>query len=421
MRMQLIKYNIIIAILLFYYCNTNAQDGERNMFQKMGDKARDRVNRDTGKVDEIRKLDPVEIDFLMSYYQQDGDKSPVTGGIGTEKLSDITPKIIVSAPLNPKMKLSVDAGLDYYTSASTDNIDNNVSSASLHDVRTHANVGVTRTNEDKSTSYGLKAGVSSEYDYFSTIIGASFTKTSKNGNCSLGLSAQAFFDRWYIIYPVELRDQGPLVPTDKRRSYNFSMTYSQVLNKRMQASISLEGVYMNGLLSTPFHRVYFQEQNQAKVEQLPDTRLKVPVGLRFNYYMNDYIMARTYYRYYWDSWGVKAHTASLELPVKINRFFSVYPFYRYHTQTAADYYKPYKEHSVNDKFYTSDTDLAALNSHTFGLGFRYSPANGISRMKIPFVRNRLLVLKGIDVRYGHYRRSTGLNGHIISAGLNFEF
>ena len=178
---------------------------------------------------------------------------------------------------------------------------------------------------------------------------------------------------------------------------------------------------MNGLLSTPFHRVFFQGQQQAKVEQLPDTRTKIPVGVRFNYHATDWLIAKLYYRYYWDSWGMTAHTASVELPVKINRFLSVYPFYRYHTQSAADYFKPYKEHSLDQQFYTSDYDLSALQSHTYGAGIRYSPVNGLARIKTPFKERPVFMLKSIDVKYSHYDRSTGLAADIVSVGLSFSF
>ena len=56
----------------------------------------------------------IDINFLNSYYSQDGMNSPVTGGIGTELLTDFTQKITVSIPLNPKLKLNVDGGYDYY-------------------------------------------------------------------------------------------------------------------------------------------------------------------------------------------------------------------------------------------------------------------------------------------------------------------
>lgn len=69
-----------------------------------------------------RVLESTEVDFLMSYYQQDGIHSAVSGGKGMEKLSDITPTIVVSMPLNDDDVLTVDAGLSAYSSASSGNI-----------------------------------------------------------------------------------------------------------------------------------------------------------------------------------------------------------------------------------------------------------------------------------------------------------
>lgn len=40
-----------------------------------------------------RKLKFEEVNFFSSYYKQDGNNSAVTGGIGTEKLSDFATNI----------------------------------------------------------------------------------------------------------------------------------------------------------------------------------------------------------------------------------------------------------------------------------------------------------------------------------------
>ena len=370
----------------------------------------------------IRPLEPGEVNILFSYYEQDGDNSPVTGSIGTEQLTDFSSRFIVKVPIKKQLTFNGDIGFDSYSSASTDNIDRYVSSASSSDTRIYGTFGFDKTPEGKNTSYGLKVGGSREYDYTSLSVGGHYALISKDGNRELNLTGQAFFDAWQLIYPEELRREGVLVPTDQRRSYNLGLTYSQVINRKLQASLSLDGIYMTGLLSTPFHRVYFQEQAAAKVEKLPDNRLKLPVGLRLNYYVADFLVARLYYRYYWDSWGIQAQTASLELPIKINRFFSVYPFYRYHTQTAADYFLPYKEHSLNDEFYTSDYDLAELDSHTYGMGVRYAPVNGLARIKFPMGKGRnVLLFRGFDLRYAHYERTPSLKANVVSLGLNFTY
>lgn len=375
------------------------------------------TKRDTAsfKIEQIQESD---ISILFSYYSQDGNNSPVTGGIGTEKLADYTSKIIVNLVLDEKQSISLDGGFDYYTSASTDNIDRFVSSASSSDMRVHGNIGYSRKAAN-DLSYGIKVGGSGEYDYSSVQFSGYVSKISANGTRSYGLSAQAFLDKWSLIYPQELRGQN-WADTDLRRSYSVSGSFTQVLNKRMQIGLTTDLVKQTGLLSTPFHRVYFNDLSTVRVEKLPAERLKVPIGLRFNYYVNDFLLLRTYYRYYWDNWGVTAHTAQVEIPVKINRFFSVYPFYRFHTQSAADYFSPYQESSLSSEFYTSDYDLSKLTSHDYGLGVRYSPANGIGSMKLPGT-SRILTFKEINLKYGHYTRSTGLKSNIISFGMNFTF
>ena len=372
-----------------------------------------------------KELGDAEVNILFSYYDQDGNHSPVTGGIGTESLQDYTSAIIINLPLNEKNQVNVLAGFDYYSSASTDNIDTRVSSASSQDLRTYINVGYTRLVPEKNRSFGVSVGGSNEYDVVSLQGGLNFTQGSKDNNREISLAAQVFVDDWSFFYPVELRGQGQLLSNSKRNSYNFSTTYSQILNKRTQAAITLEGVYQSGLLSTPFHRVFFQEQTQAKIERLPNSRLKIPIGLRLNHYLSDQVLLRSYYRFYTDDWGVTAHTFSLELPFKINRFFSIYPHYRYHTQTAADYFKPYKEHTLDEMFYTSDYDLSKISSHQYGLGLRYSPLNGIGRMKLPKLskkkQNKVLLFKSIDLRGTLYERSDGLKASLISIDFGFTF
>lgn len=70
------------------------------------------------------KLDDIEINILGSYYEQDGNHSPVTGGQGTELLDNIAPSITVVVPLDTIQTIDFTGGIDVYSSASSDNIDN---------------------------------------------------------------------------------------------------------------------------------------------------------------------------------------------------------------------------------------------------------------------------------------------------------
>lgn len=412
---------IIISCAIFFLFL--AQDLQAQFSKIIPNMANKFVKKDSTKIGIMTYERPdwqaIDVNFLSSYYAQDGNNAAVTGGIGTEQLTDFTQKLMISVPVNEKLTINADGGYDYYSSASTDNIDNIRSSDSASDVRMHGNIGF-NYDASETRSIGARLGGSSEYDYYSINGGLNATFQTKDKNAALNVGVQAFFDRWSVIYPVELRRTSS-VQTDQRRSYNATVGVSRIFTKRVQAHLQVEATYMEGLLSTPFHRVYFQEQSQARIEHLPTTRLKIPVALRVNAHILEKLIARLYYRYYWDDWGIQAHTTSVELPIKINRFFSIYPFYRFHTQTAADYFQPYQEHSINDTYYTSDYDLSALQSHSYGVGVSYSPTEGIVKLPLPFKRRPAFVLKSIDLKYSHYQRSTGLQGDIISLGLGFSF
>lgn len=366
----------------------------------------------------------ITIDFLGSYYQQDGNNAAVTGGIGTEFLTDIAGVVVINVPLDSVNSISLTGGGDYYSSASTDNINNNPSSASSQDIRVYGAVSYSRKNLRKGRTLGVKLGGSNEYDYTSMSAGLSYAKEFNKGNSEINLNAQVFQDFWRLYLPIELRNSTTFDNT-RRNSYNFQATYAQVLNKRMQFSISGEAIYMEGLLSTPFHRVYFKEQAQAKVENLPNSRLKIPIGLRFNYFPTDGIVLRSYYRFYTDNWGVNAHTIGLETPLKVRSGLTLSPFYRYHTQNASDYFAPHKVHSLANEFYTSDYDLSALSSQKIGLGIKINPVYGLLRSKWKFKPifkdKEIFMLKSLELRGAYYNRSTNFTAFIGSINLSFSF
>jgi len=355
---------------------------------------------------------PVEVDFLLNYYDQDGDHSAVTGGTGTEQLDNIGTKIIINIPNGKDKAYNISLNADAYTSASSNNIDPVRSGASGHDLHVYGNFEYAVDRPDDHFGYSLAAGLSNEFDYNSFSLGGSWTTYSTDKNRELSLSTMNFFDAISLIYPVELRRQGKLLSDDTRQTYSLSLNYSQVVNKKLQMSFMTDFVYQKGLLSTPFNRVYFNNSNQVDVERLPDNRTKYPVGVRLNYYLSETIITRLHYRYYNDSFGISAHSLSLELPLVLNQIWAVTPFIRYHDQQAADYFAPYKEHNLDDQFYTSDYDLSAFQSLNSGLALRYYPLDGIGNFLSALV-------KRLDLRVGFYKRSDGLSAFNVTAGVSF--
>ena len=94
-----------------------------------------------------RKLKTEEMNFATSYYRQDGNNSAVTGGIGTEKLTDIATTFdLQMTKYNRKDRLMTyhfELGVDTYSSASSDKIDPaTISSSSSSDQRIYPSASV---------------------------------------------------------------------------------------------------------------------------------------------------------------------------------------------------------------------------------------------------------------------------------------
>ncbi|RYG04873.1 MAG: DUF3570 domain-containing protein [Chitinophagaceae bacterium] len=362
-----------------------------------------------------RKLKIEEINLVSSYYHQDGNNAAVTGGIGTQRLSDIANVIDVRLiKYDKKLRkhsLTAEVGIDHYSSASSDKIDLSANSSASHaDTRIYPSLSWTRENEVKGTSIGAGLSLSSEYDYTSFGFNVNASKKSKDRNGEFTARLQVYLDQVKMILPVELRSNAENSGTEARNTVALSLGYSQIINQRLQVSVEGDLVQQQGFLSLPFYRVYFSDKTVHQ-EKLPDSRLKIPLGFRANYFAGDKLIIRAYYRYYSDNWGIQSNTASLELPYKITPFFSISPFYRFYNQSAAKYFSGYEQHDGSDDLYTSNYDLSKFNSQFLGADFRFAPPDGV------FGWQHLSML---ELRYGHYNRSNSLSSNIVSLHLKFK-
>jgi hypothetical protein len=355
-----------------------------------------------------------EINLVSSYYKQDGNNAAVTGGVGSEKLTDIANtidvKLLKYGKNGIKNTFDVEVGVDHYTSASSDKIDLQAnSSASSSDVRFYPSITYTRENEEKGNTLGMGLSSSTEFDYQSFGGNLSYSKKTKDKNGEFTAKVQTYLDQVTLIMPIELRTSN-VYDTASRNTFSGSLSYAQVVNKNLQVMLVADVISQSGYLSLPFHRVYFSD-NSVHQEHLPNTRLKIPLAFRASYFLGDNVIIRAYYRYYSDDWKLTAHTADLEVPVKLSPFCSVSPFYRYYSQSAIKYFNGYKAHTAADEFYTSNYDLSKFNSSFYGVGIKLTPLKGVFGIKS---------FNTIELRYGHYNRTTQLTSDIFSINIKYK-
>jgi len=395
---------------------------------------------DTGYNPHKLRLD--EVNLVSSYYSQNGDHSPVTGGIGTEKVTDISNgidlKFLWYGPNNRKNTLSAGLGFDVHTSASQAYV--SATGASKKD-GTRVYPSLDWTVEGKRGSFGIGTYLSTEYNYKSFGADMHFSRKVNNNNGEFSVKVQAYLDNVTLIYPSELipktttvtsggtvitttasgriisgsggegsHESKSSIPTSPRNTYTGSLSYSQMINSRLQVAFMVDLVKQDGFLSLPFHRVYWSNGKDT-IERLPSSRAKLPVGFRLNYFLGDNIIIRSYYRYYTDDWGIRSNTANIEIPYKITPFFSLSPFYRYYDQTAARYFAPYMAHSPTDEYYTSNYAYSKFNANFYGIGLRLAPPKGVFGWQN---------LHELELRYGHYSQTTDLVSDVLSLSLGFK-
>jgi len=419
---------------------------------------------DTTRIYKKRVLENTEIDFLISYYEQEGDHAAVTGGVGDQELTDFYPVIIVSTPLNDDDVLSIEAGYSSYTSASSGKVDPFegdlpadafVTSSGSSRVDSWINLAVSYalSSDDRNKIWSANISGALEYDYTSIGFGGGYTRLFNEKNTEISIKGNIFLDTWSAIYPIELRsfdgddklgvqhpffsdknivnrsnpNTGIYAPSfdefsdETRNTYAASLSFSQILSKRLQGILLVDLISQDGLLSTPFHRINFADKDDFfiqefqladAVETLPDTRFKVAVGGRLNYFVNQYLVLRSYLRYYDDDWGVSSITGSIEAPIKISKKWTIIPGYRYYDQNEADYFAGKEEHLSTAEFFTSDVDLSEYTANQYSIGVTYTDV---------FTKAHLgrWGVKSLNFKFSQYDRDTEFSSYIIAGGVSF--
>lgn len=362
---------------------------------------------------------------------------------------------------------------EYFNKATTGSPWVASSGASRKDVWLSTSIGYSHSSVDRNKIYSANLSFASEYDYVSFGAGLGFNRLFNQKNSEIGLNFNLYLDTWLPQYPTELKTfidnngnlnagffngieildnsgsvvdknggnvwhplKSQLIIDKSRRTYSITVSFAQILNKRSQISLFSDIVLQQGWLANPMQRVYFADINNYyignalsipnyenrknrdvfqladDIERLPTNRSKFPIGIRLNYYINEFIIANTYYRYYFDNWGIYSNTFNIEFPIKISDKFTFYPAYRFYNQTASTYFAPYESHISTQEFYTSDFDLSEFTSNQYGMGISYTDV---------FTKKHIwkLFLKNISLNYNYYQRNSGLDAHIVSLGIKF--
>jgi len=160
-------------------------------------------------------------------------------------------------------------------------------------------------------------------------------------------------------------------------SRSFLAGVSQVLTKDLIAGLTFEVITDQGLLSNPYRSIRFVAPGEPLGYGLgsqiyPNTHTSTAVEGRVKYYLPYRAAASASYRYFDDTWGVKAHTAELGYTQPIFSAWLLEGRLRYYTQSHATFYNDLFPFAGSQNFEARDQNLASTTNATIGLKATYA-------------------------------------------------
>ena len=160
-------------------------------------------------------------------------------------------------------------------------------------------------------------------------------------------------------------------------SRSFLAGVSQVLTKDLIAGVTFEVITDQGLLSNPYRSIRFLAPGEPLGYGLgsqiyPNTHTSTAVEGRAKYYLPYRAAASVSYRYFDDTWGVRAHTAELGYTLPISNLWILEGRLRYYTQHRATFYSDLFPFAGSQNFEARDQNLASTDNATIGLKATYA-------------------------------------------------
>jgi len=151
------------------------------------------------------------------------------------------------------------------------------------------------------------------------------------------------------------------------RSYEGGV--SQILTKNLIAGATVEVITDQGLLSNPYRSIRYLDPTVPLGYSLgsqvyPNTHTSTAVEGRAKYYLPYRAAASLSYRYFSDTWGVRANTIELGYTQPVSNMFIFEGRLRHYNQNQATFYSDLFPFVNSQNFEARDQNLAASTNNT---------------------------------------------------------
>ncbi len=240
------------------------------------------------------------------------------------------------------------------------------------------------TSASAYTEERTETSLSADYLYDKTLMTLSYTKSDESDylseTSSFDISHDMFGDLTTISLGYAVGNDDIMNNTDDTFSATAKKQYfrvgvTQVLTKNSLLGINLETITDEGFLRSPYRSYRYWNSatgtGGSAPEVYPTTRTSNALAFRVKYFLPYRAALSGEYRYYDDTWGVKASNLEIGYTHPLERDWTFEVHYRYYTQDSADFYSDLFTRADEQNYMARDKELSTFKDHTVGVGVSY--------------------------------------------------
>jgi hypothetical protein len=263
------------------------------------------------------------------------------------------PAVLVRKSLADKVSLSGSYYVDQVSNASIDVV---TTASPYKETRREFGVGVDYAVRDSLIS--LSASRSNEPDYIASAVNVDVSQEVFGGMTTVALGYSRGSDKVGM--------HGTPGFFDRALHWQYRLGVTQILTPRWLASANFEAISDDGFLGSPYRaaRVF----GAPVPERNPRTRSSRALKFRVAGDLGERNAMHAEYRYFWDNWAIKAHTAEIGYSRYVGEQWLADAFLRFYKQSHALFYS---DNAQAETLYVSrNRQLSSF--HSIGLGAKVS-------------------------------------------------
>lgn len=277
------------------------------------------------------------------------------------------PALLVRKQLADKVSLSASYYVDAVSNASIDVV---TTASPYREQRSEIGLGAAYVYRDAKLS--LSTSSSKEGDYTANSVGFDITQDTFGGMTSVSLGFTRGND--------QIGKQGAPEFSEEAAHWQYRLGVTQILSPRWVMSANAEALADDGFLGSPYRaaRVF----GAVVPERTPRTRSARAVKFRLIGDLGTRDAVHADYRYFWDNWDIKAHTAEVGYSRYFGEQWLADTSLRFYRQDRALFYSD--NATVDTTYISRNRQLSTFDSIGLGakVAYKLGRMAGTSALKL---------------------------------------